>query len=88
MIGADARGRKQYRYHRNWRAVRDEAKYERVMSFARALPRIRGRVESDMKLAGLPKETLYGQRFSDMGRDCPRGDCFKSNGDSGQPGSS
>ena len=58
MIGVDARGRKQYRYHQDWRAVRDEAKYERVMSFARALPRIRGRVESDMKLAELPKEKV------------------------------
>ena len=58
VIGADARGRKQYRYHRDWGAVRDEAKYERVMSFARALPRIRGRVESDMKLPGLPKEKV------------------------------
>jgi DNA topoisomerase-1 len=58
VIGVDARGRKQYRYHQDWRAVRDEAKYERVMSFARALPRIRGRVESDMKLAGLPKEKV------------------------------
>ena len=58
VIGVDARGRKQYRYHQDWRAVRDEAKYERVMSFASALPRIRVRVESDMKLAGLPKEKV------------------------------
>jgi DNA topoisomerase-1 len=53
--GVDARGRKQYRYHRDWRAVRDEAKYERVMSFARALPRIRARVDKDLKLPGLPR---------------------------------
>lgn len=58
VVGFDARGRKQYRYHQNWRAVRDEAKYERVMSFARTLPRIRSRVESGLKLAGLPKEKV------------------------------
>jgi DNA topoisomerase I len=57
-IGTDARGRKQYRYHPRWHVVRDEAKYERVMSFARALPRIRKRVENDLRLAGLPKEKV------------------------------
>ena len=39
--GRDARGRKQYRYHARWRAVRDETKYHRMIPFARALPRIR-----------------------------------------------
>lgn len=57
-VGRDARGRKQYRYHRDWRAVRDEAKYERVMSFARALPRIRKRVEADLSQPGLPREKV------------------------------
>src|SRR5262245_34955973 len=37
--GRDARGRKQYRYHPRWRAVRDEVKYGRLLAFARALPR-------------------------------------------------
>ncbi len=37
--GIDARGRKQYKYHPDWREVRDAAKYERVMSFARTLPK-------------------------------------------------
>jgi DNA topoisomerase-1 len=55
VIGIDARGRRQYRYHEDWRVVRDETKYERVMSFARALPRIRTRVDNDLKLPGLPK---------------------------------
>ena len=36
--GRDARGRKQYRYHPQWRTVRDEAKYERMVSFGRMLP--------------------------------------------------
>jgi DNA topoisomerase-1 len=58
VIGIDARGRKQYRYHEDWRVVRDEAKYERVMSFARALPRIRNRVDNDLKIPGLPREKV------------------------------
>jgi DNA topoisomerase I len=58
VIGKDARGRKQYRYHPDWRAVRDEGKYERVMAFARALPRIRRQVEKHLKLTGLPREKV------------------------------
>ena len=58
VTGIDAKGRKQYKYHRDWRAVREEAKYDRVMSFARALPQIRSRVESDLKLSALPKEKV------------------------------
>jgi DNA topoisomerase I len=46
--GRDARGRKQYRYHPRWTEVRDETKYHRLLAFARALPRIRRRVDKDM----------------------------------------
>jgi DNA topoisomerase-1 len=53
--GRDARGRKQYRYHPRWRAVRDETKYDRVVAFGLALPRLRARVEADLALAGLPR---------------------------------
>ncbi len=53
--GRDARGRKQYRYHPRWRSVRDESKYGRMMAFGQALPTIRGRVEADLGLPGLPK---------------------------------
>jgi len=56
--GRDARGRKQYRYHARWRAVRDETKYERVVAFAQALPHIRARVEEDLAKAGLPREKV------------------------------
>ena len=56
--GRDARGRKQYRYHARWRAVRDEAKYERTIAFGRALPRIRERVRRDLALPGLPREKV------------------------------
>ncbi|HEY3232009.1 MAG TPA: DNA topoisomerase IB [Roseiflexaceae bacterium] len=56
--GRDAKGRKQYRYHPRWRATRDETKYERMIAFGRALPRIRARVEQDMALPGLPREKV------------------------------
>ena len=56
--GRDARGRKVYRYHPRWREVRDEAKYERMLAFADALPRIRRRVARDLELPGLPREKV------------------------------
>src|SRR5688572_29887293 len=56
--GRDARGRKQYRYHRLWSETRDQAKYERTIAFARALPRLRRRVERDLRRRGLPREKV------------------------------
>ena len=56
--GRDARGRKQYRYHERWRAARDDHKYERVIAFGRALPRLRRRVEADLARRGLPREKV------------------------------
>jgi DNA topoisomerase I len=56
--GRDARGRKQYRYHPQWRAVRDEVKYGRLLAFADALPRIRARTAADLRRAGLPREKV------------------------------
>jgi DNA topoisomerase-1 len=56
--GRDARGRKQYRYHPRWRALRDESKYERMLSFGRALPSIRKAVDAALKLPGLPREKV------------------------------
>jgi DNA topoisomerase-1 len=56
--GRDARGRKQYRYHRRWREVRDETKYGRMLAFAIALPRIRRRVQHDLSAPGLPREKV------------------------------
>ncbi|MGP3507578.1 DNA topoisomerase IB [Paracidovorax citrulli] len=47
--GLDARGRRQYRYHPEWRQQRDEAKFERMQAFGRALPRIRARVARDLR---------------------------------------
>jgi DNA topoisomerase-1 len=56
--GIDARGRKQYRYHARWRALRDETKYNRMVAFGRALPAIRERVARDLKREGLPREKM------------------------------
>jgi DNA topoisomerase-1 len=56
--GRDARGRKQYRYHPRWRAVRDESKYDRMMAFAAALPTIRQRTDADLARPGLPREKV------------------------------
>jgi DNA topoisomerase I len=46
--GRDARGRKQYRYHAKWRVARDETKFDRLLDFGHALPRIRARVKRDL----------------------------------------
>ncbi len=56
--GRDARGRKQYRYHKRWREVRDETKYERMLAFAEALPDVRKRIEADLALPGLPRDKV------------------------------
>jgi DNA topoisomerase-1 len=56
--GRDDRGRKQYRYHPDWRKVRDETKYGRMLEFGRALPNIRERVSKDLNHTGLPREKV------------------------------
>jgi DNA topoisomerase-1 len=56
--GRDAKGRKQYRYHPKWRAIRDETKYDRMIAFGEALPTIRERVEHDLKRSSLPREKV------------------------------
>jgi DNA topoisomerase-1 len=56
--GVDARGRKQYRYHPDYRAKRDSAKYEGLLEFGKALPRLRRRVEQDLKRRELSREAV------------------------------
>lgn len=56
--GRDSEGRKQYRYHPDWRAIRDEAKYARLVPFGRSLPRIRARVDEHLRLDALPREKV------------------------------
>jgi len=57
--GRDDRGRKQYRYHERWRSIRDENKYDRILVFAAALPKIRRRLEADLKLPALKREKVF-----------------------------
>lgn len=56
--GRDARGRKQYRYHPQFREMRESTKYEHMLEFARALPAIRARLAEHMALRGLPREKV------------------------------
>ncbi|RYZ76294.1 MAG: DNA topoisomerase IB, partial [Proteobacteria bacterium] len=57
-VGWDARGRKQYRYHPDWISQRDEHKYERMIEFAKCLPKIRRQTDKHLKLKGLPREKV------------------------------
>src|ERR1700682_4451169 len=56
--GRDARGRKQYRYHPEWRQVRDSAKFDRMVAFGEALPKLRRKLRRDLALPGLPREKV------------------------------
>ena len=56
--GRDAKKRKQYRYHPDWRATRDETKFDRMQAFARALPILRRRTRADLARPGLPREKV------------------------------
>ena len=56
--GRDAKGRKQYRYHAAWFAMRDAQKFERIIAFGEALPAIRERVEADLARQGLPRQKV------------------------------
>jgi DNA topoisomerase-1 len=58
VTARDAKGRKQYRYHPRWTEIRDETKYERLLAFGQALPRIRRRAERDLARTGLPREKV------------------------------
>jgi DNA topoisomerase-1 len=56
--GRDARGRKQYRYHPRWREIRDAVKYDRMLAFAEALPKIRERIDRDLERHAMPREKV------------------------------
>ena len=57
-VGTDARGRKQYRYHRQFRASAEESKFAGLIEFGKALPKIRRRVESDLRKRSLSREKV------------------------------
>ncbi|WP_434665377.1 DNA topoisomerase IB [Paraburkholderia sp. A3BS-1L] len=56
--GRDARGRKQYRYHPRWRETRDATKYERLLAFGTALPKLRAQLARDLALDGMPRDKV------------------------------
>ncbi|HEX4801709.1 MAG TPA: DNA topoisomerase IB [Sphingomicrobium sp.] len=56
--GIDARGRKQYRYHPEFRAKRESAKYEGLLEFGKALPKLRRRIEQDLQRRNLAREAV------------------------------
>lgn len=56
--GMDAKGRKQYRYHKQWSAVRGLVKFHRLRAFGKQLPTLRKHVEKDLRKKGLPKEKV------------------------------
>ena len=56
--GRDAKQRKQYRYHTRWREVRDEAKYERMVKFGKALPALREKIAVALEKPGFPREKV------------------------------
>jgi DNA topoisomerase-1 len=55
-VGWDDKGRKQYRYHADFRSNREAAKYDRCAAFGQALAKLRARVESDLETRALTKE--------------------------------
>jgi DNA topoisomerase IB len=56
--GLDARKRKQYRYHPDWREARDDIKFGRMAEFGEALPRLRQCLQRDLRQRGLPRKKV------------------------------
>src|SRR4051794_1944200 len=54
----DARGRKQYRYHPSYREARDQSKFRRMLEFSEALPKLRERMERDLRSVNLGRRQL------------------------------
>jgi DNA topoisomerase IB len=67
--GIDDAGRKQYLYHEQWRARRDQQKFDEILEFARRLPRLRRRVDRDLRRPGLDRERVLAcaARLLDLG---------------------
>jgi DNA topoisomerase-1 len=68
-VGTDAAGRRQYRYHDEWRRRRDLEKFHRMVDFGRALPEVRRTVQADLGRRGYPREKVLaaGVRLLDIG---------------------
>jgi DNA topoisomerase-1 len=57
--GRDVKGRKQYRYHPKYRAVRDETKFERILKFSKVFPKVRKHVERDLRRSGVDRRKMF-----------------------------
>jgi DNA topoisomerase IB len=75
-VGTDAAGRRQYLYHELWREYRDQEKFDRVLEFGRALPRVRAVVERHLQGDGLCRDRVLAAavRLIDLGFFRPGGD--------------
>ncbi len=76
--GRDARGRKQYRYHARWRSTRDRGKFERVVDFGKALPRLHRALRRDLATRGLSSAKVLALLLSVMAETLMRvgNDCY------------
>jgi DNA topoisomerase I len=66
-VGTDAAGRRQYRYHERWRERRDQEKFDQMLDFARALPRLRRRAATDLSESGHIRDLACAVRLLDRG---------------------
>jgi DNA topoisomerase IB len=66
-VGTDAAGRRQYRYHDRWRQRRDQEKFDEMLAFARALPRLREVARRDLRARGRAQELGCAVRLLDLG---------------------
>lgn len=68
-MGTDAAGRRQYRYHDQWRVQRDEAKFDRMLDFGRTLPKIRTVTERHLQGQALSRDRVLAAavRLIDLG---------------------
>src|SRR5581483_2657011 len=81
-VGTDAAGRRQYLYHERWRARRDQEKFDRMLDFARVLPRVRKRAARELRGEGLTRERVLScaVRLLDRGFFRVGGEQYAENG--------
>jgi DNA topoisomerase I len=68
VTGIDVRGRKQYKYHQYWNALRNHTKFYKLYQFGEALPGLRVKMEKDLSVTGLPQEKVLATVVSLMER--------------------
>ena len=75
-VGTDAAGRRQYRYHDRWREQRDQEKFDRMVEFGRALPRLRATIDGHLGERGLSRDRVLAGavRLIDLGFFRPGGE--------------